>query len=84
MAEYWGPDAARGALRDALLRWKQDGVEDAVIPVYRPWGTTPSFYSLDDDDALVIVDGRTIENSVALSTGDGLEGGTQDGAVRLP
>ncbi|WP_344066483.1 hypothetical protein [Microbacterium pumilum] len=42
------------------------------------------FYGLDADDEPIVMDGMTIEDSVSVSTGRGIEGVGPDVAIRLP
>lgn len=64
-------------IRQCLLDWRKVGVERPLMPVYRDvdGDGVPDFCGLDEHDAVVIVSGATLADSVAESTGEGFEGG---------
>lgn len=64
-------------IRQCLLDWRKAGVERPLMPVYRDvdGDGVPDFCGLDEHGAVVIVSGATLADSVAESTGEGIEGG---------
>lgn len=68
---------ARDAIRQALLDWKAAGEPNPVIPVYadEDGDGIPDFYGLDSFGNLTLVSGVVVEDTVAISTGDGIEVG---------
>lgn len=61
----------RAALRDALLLHRADGNPRPLIPAFDVNGDgTVDFFGLDEDDALVVVDGATLEESVYRADGE--------------
>lgn len=71
------PIEAELQIRAALLAWREDGVANPTIPVYKDedGDGVADFYGLDDNDNLVLVSGITIADTVAESTGEGIETG---------
>lgn len=60
------------AIREVLLAWRKDGVENPLLPSnvdINGDGTTDS-YGLDADDEVIFVSGVQIENTVYVSDGD--------------
>jgi hypothetical protein len=66
-------------LLEILTRWKAEGLGNPIIPAYQDedGDGVPDFYSLDADGNLTIVSGVTVGDTVAVSTGEGLEGGSE-------
>ncbi|GAA1998217.1 hypothetical protein GCM10009777_39380 [Microbacterium pumilum] len=84
MAERGTRSEEQGYFRDALLAWRGWGVERPIVPVYYEGRRDAVFYGLDADDEPIVMDGMTIEDSVSVSTGRGIEGVGPDVAIRLP
>ncbi|WP_439593882.1 hypothetical protein [Microbacterium sp.] len=63
------------ALRDALLAWKAEGIASPIIPhdIDVDGDGIVDGFGLDDADELVYVKGVPLEETVAQSTGGGVE-----------
>ncbi|MDF2506269.1 MAG: hypothetical protein K0Q52_128 [Microbacterium sp.] len=72
-------DDERTIIQQILLQWKADGVQNPIIPAYQDedGDGVPDFYGLDAADAVILVSGVTVGDTVAISTGEGIEGGSE-------
>lgn len=63
------------AIRDALIAWKASGIEEPRIPVYSDMDGdgVPDFFGLDAEGNVVLISGVSIEDSVSVSDGTGIE-----------
>ena len=72
---YVAPNLKRedySAIRDVLLQWKSEGVENPLLPSdvdINGDGIVDS-YGLDDQDRVIMVAGVALESTVYVSEGD--------------
>lgn len=74
MAEPVLPDEDRDAIRDVLLNWRLQGVENPLLPsdVDEDGDGIVDSWGLDENDQVVFVRSRPLEDTVFQSDGDGL------------
>lgn len=72
MADLSLSDEDRIAIRDILLQWKAEGVENPLLPAdvdIDGDGIADSF-GLNDKDEVIVVSGVALEDTVYVSDGD--------------
>lgn len=74
MAEPVLPDEDRDAIRDVLLNWRLQGIENPLLPsdVDEDGDGIVDSWGLDENDQVVFVRSRPLEDTVFQSDGDGL------------
>ena len=75
MTETTTRDDAREAIRDSLLEYRRAGVKDPMICVYTDSNNDgkPDIYGLTPRGKLELRPDATIEDTVSVSTGSGVE-----------
>lgn len=75
MLENTTADEALEAIRLSLIQWKESGHPNPIIPVYQDLDGDgiADFYGLDDNDQVITISGATIDDSVSVSSGGGIE-----------
>jgi hypothetical protein len=61
------------AIRQSLLEWREEGLADPKIYVEAGPGELAGVFGLNDRDQVVRILGATVDDTVAVSNGDGLE-----------
>jgi hypothetical protein len=62
----------RSDIKDALLAWKEEGVDRPVVPIFQDTDNDEvlDFIGLDENNELIIVSGITLDESVFESLGE--------------